>query len=87
MSRGTLVFLLQHLVFVINLKKSVLKHPSQKRVFRRKNRYPYHDFGANRGKDRKGNFEMSESPFSPSNHCFGINKIDRSDVLNSQKQF
>ena len=30
---------------------------------------------------------MSESPFSPSNHCFGINKIDRSDVLNSQKQF
>ena len=33
MSRGTLVFLLQHLVFVINLKKSVLKHPSQKREF------------------------------------------------------
>ena len=27
---------------------------------------------------------MSESPFSPSNHCFGINKIDRSDVLNCQ---
>ena len=25
---------------------------------------------------------MSESPFSPSNHCFGIKKIDRFDVLN-----
>ena len=25
---------------------------------------------------------MPESSFSPSNHCFGINKIDRSDVLN-----
>ena len=24
---------------------------------------------------------MSESPFSSSNHCFGINKTDRSDVL------
>ena len=42
----------------------------------------YYDFGTNRGKDGKGNFKMSEYPFSPSNHCFGINKIDRSDVLN-----
>ena len=25
---------------------------------------------------------MCESPLSPSNHCFGINKIDRSYVLN-----
>ena len=25
---------------------------------------------------------MSKSPFSPSKHCFGKNKIDRSDVLN-----
>ena len=33
-------------------------------------------------KDAKGNFEMSGSPFSPSNHCFRINKIDRFDVLN-----
>ena len=52
------------------------------RVFRPKNRYPHHDFGTNRGKYRKGNFEMPESPFSLSNQCFGINKIDRSDVLN-----
>ena len=52
------------------------------RVFRPKNRYPHHDFGTNRGKDGKVNFEISESLFSSSNHCFGINKIDRSDVLN-----
>ena len=51
-------------------------------VFRPKNRYPHNDFGTNRGKDEKGNSEMSESPFSPTNHCFGINKIDKSDVLN-----
>ena len=25
---------------------------------------------------------MSESPFSPSNHCFRINKTDRSHALN-----
>ena len=30
------------------------------RVFRPRNRYPHHDFGTNRGKDRKDNFEMSE---------------------------
>ena len=35
MSQGTLIFLLQHLGFVINLKKSVLK-PSQQIVFRHK---------------------------------------------------
>ena len=52
------------------------------RVFTPKNRYPYHDFVTNRGKDRKGNFEMPESSFSPLNHCFGMNKTDRSDVLN-----
>ena len=81
MSRDTLIFLLQHLDFVINLKKSVLK-PSQQ-IFRPKNRYPHHhDFGTNTGKDEKDYFEMSESPFLPTNHCFGINKIDRSDVLN-----
>ena len=34
------------------------------------------------GKHEKGKFEMLESPFSPSNHCFGSNKIDRSDVHN-----
>ena len=42
------------------------------RVFRPKTRYPHHDFGNIRGNDRKGNFEMTESPFSPSNHCFGL---------------
>ena len=77
-----LIFLLQHLGVVINLEKSVLKPSQQIRVFRPKNRYLHHDFGTNRGKDRKGNFEMPESPFSPSNHCFGINKIHRSYVLN-----
>ena len=44
--------------------------------------YPHHGFGTNRGKDGKGNFEISESPFLPAKHCFGIDKIDRSDVLN-----
>ena len=29
------------------------------RVSRPKNRYPHHDFGNNRGKDEKDNFEMS----------------------------
>ena len=52
------------------------------RVFRPKNRCPHHDFDTNRGKYRKGNSEMPESPFSLSNQCFGIKKIDRSDVLN-----
>ena len=52
------------------------------RFFRSKNRYPHHDFGTNRGKDEKGSFEISESLFLPLSHCFGINKIDRSDVLN-----
>ena len=42
------------------------------RVFRPKTRYPHHDFGNIRGNDRKGNFEMTESSFSPSNHCFGL---------------
>ena len=42
------------------------------RVFRPKNRYPHYVFGTNRGKDRKGNFEIPESSFSSSNHCFGI---------------
>ena len=42
------------------------------RVFRSKNTYPHHDFGNIRGNDRKGNFEMTESPFSLSNHCFGL---------------
>ena len=47
------------------------------RLFRSKNRYPHHDFGTNRGKD-----EMPESSFSLSNHRFGINRIDKSDLLN-----
>ena len=53
-----------------------------KRIFRPQIRYPHHEFGTNRGKDGKGNFEMLESPFSPSNHCFIINKIDRYDAFN-----
>ena len=71
MSRDTLIFLLQHLGFVLNLKK-----------ISSENRYPHHDFGTNGGKDGKVNFKMSESPFSHSNHCFGIKKIDSSDGLN-----
>ena len=45
-----------------------------------KNKYPYHHFGTNRGKDEQGSFEMSESPFMLSNHCFAVKK--RSEVLN-----
>ena len=82
MNRDTFIFLLQHLGFVINLKKISFETITTNRVFRSKNRYPCHDFGTNRGKYTKDNFEMPESPSSPSNHCFGINKIDRSDVLN-----
>ena len=41
------------------------------RVFRPDNRYLHHDCGTNRGKDGKSNLEIS--PFSPSNHSFGIN--------------
>ena len=82
MSRDKLIFLFQHLGFVINLKKSVLKPSQQIEFLGPKNRYPQHDFGTNRGKDGKVNFEMSESPFSPSksNHCFGINKIDGQEM-------
>ena len=50
------------------------------RVFMPKYKYPYHHFGTNRRKDEQGSFEMSESPFTPSNHCFAVKK--RSDVLN-----
>ena len=82
MNRDTLIFPPQHLGFVINPKKVSSEIITTNRVFRSENRYPHHDFGDNRGKDEKSNFEMSESPFLPANHCFGINKIERSDVLN-----
>ena len=40
------------------------------------------NFATAEEKDGKGNLEISESSFSPSNHCFEIEKIDRFDVLN-----
>ena len=55
---------------------------STKIFFRPKNRYPHHEFGTNREKDRKSNSEMPESTFSSSNQRFGVSKIDRSDKLN-----
>ena len=70
MSRNTLIFLLQHLGFVINLKKSVLT-PSQQIEFLGLTIDTYTMTGTNRGKDGKSNLEIS--PFSPSNHSFGIN--------------
>ena len=81
MSRDTFTFLPQHVGFAMNLKKLVLT-PSQQIELLGLKQIPHHDFGNNRAKDGKGNFEMSESPFSPSNHWFGINRIDRFDVLN-----
>ena len=74
-SRDTLIFLFKHLSFCHKSEKISSETTAT-------NRYPRHEFGTNRGKDRKGNFKMPESPFSPSNHCFGVNQIDRSDELN-----
>ena len=45
------------------------------------------DFSASTEKDEKGNFEISEYLFSPSNHCFGVNKIEKSDILNCLSSF
>ena len=45
------------------------------RVFRPENRYPHHDFGINRGKDEKGNFEMSESPSHPQTTILELTKL------------
>ena len=55
-NRDILIYLLQDLSFVINLKKSVLKLSHQIEIFRPKNRYPHHELGTNIGKDGKGNF-------------------------------
>ena len=55
-NRYILIFLLQYVGSVINLKKSVLKPSYQIKKFRIKNRYPYYEFATNRGKDGKGNF-------------------------------
>ena len=55
-NRYILIFLLQYVGSVINLKKSVLKPSYQIKKFRIKNRYPYYEFATNRGKDGKDDF-------------------------------
>ena len=82
MSRDALIFLLQHLGFVINLKKSVLKPFQQIDLLGLKLDTHTMTLELTEEKDEKDNSEMSESPSSLSNHCFGINKINRSDILN-----
>ena len=73
MSRDTLVFLLQHLGFMIYKKISSENVPAN-RTFRPKYRYPCPDFCTNKEKDEKGHFEISESSFLLSSHCFGISQ-------------
>ena len=60
----------------------------QNKFFWSENRYFHHHFCSNRRKDRKCNFEMSESVFFLTlSLCFGINKIDSSDVLSCPSRF
>lgn len=59
--RDNLIFLLQHLGFVI--KKIDSETVPANKIFRPKNRYPQHEFGTNKEKDGKGNIEMPEYPF------------------------
>ena len=68
--------------FCHKYEKIISKTVPANKIFRPKNRYSNYSFGTNRERNGKGNFEESKSPFSPSNHCFGINKFDSSDVLN-----
>lgn len=56
MKKDIFIFLLQYVGSVVNLKKSVLKPSHQIKKLRIKNRYPYHEFASNRGKDGQGNF-------------------------------
>ena len=63
MSRDTLIFLLQHLGFVINLKKSVLKPSQQIEFLALKIDTHAMTLTLTEEKIEKGNFEMSESPF------------------------
>ena len=62
MIKDTLIFLLDHLGFAINLKNQFQKW-LRKYIFRPKNRYANHGFSSNREKDEKGYFKISESPF------------------------
>ena len=86
MSRDTLIFLLQHLGFAINLKKSVLKLITTNRAFRPKNRYLQHGFGTNRGKDGKVNFEQQQQIQSINQACsyqaeIVLNSLSKQELL------
>ena len=78
MARDTLIFLLQHLGFVINLKKSVL-HPA--RISGLSNRYRENNFGSFREKIKACVSMMSRDFHAAKNFSVKSHKINWSAVI------
>ena len=76
MGRTLEKLLMSRFLLIFSASSSVFCHKSEKIDTHAMN------FVTAEEKDGKGNLEMSESSFSPSKHCFEIDKIDRFDVLN-----
>ena len=81
MARDSVIFLLQHLGFVINLKKCVLD-PAQEIVLRGDCEYPNYDFVITSGKDREDKGSMPEVIQGIKSNTSGFGKTNRNTFFN-----
>ena len=82
MGRDTLIFLLQHLDFVINLKKSILHPVKQIRVSGIRIRYREHYFGSFREKVKTRVSTMSADFHATKNFSLKSHKVNGSVFIN-----